>query len=57
MFVEQYFEHRTDTERVHLLVIELEHQILPLNERTSNIEHCSTHHYGLEAAAKGSKKE
>ena len=37
MFVEQYIEHRTDAERVHLLVIELEHHIFSL-ERT-DIEH------------------
>ena len=36
------FEHRTVTEHVHLLGVELEHQFLPLNTRTSNFEHCST---------------
>ena len=29
MFVEQYFEHRTDTEHLHLLAVELEHQFHP----------------------------
>ena len=32
-----------ELERVHLLVIELEHPIFGFER--SNIEHCSTHHY------------
>ena len=44
-FFEQYFQHRKDTERVHLLAVEIEHQSLPLNIRTSNFEHCSTQNY------------
>ena len=35
-----YLEHGTDTERIHLLAIELKHQLLSLNVRTSNLEHC-----------------
>ena len=37
MFVEQYFEHRTNTEHVHLLAIELEHPNFAFER--SNFEH------------------
>ena len=37
MLIQQYFERQTDTECVHVSVIELQHPILPSNKRTSNI--------------------
>ena len=40
-----YFEHRTDNERFHILAVELKHQFLALNIRTSNFEHGLTNHY------------
>ena len=39
-----FFRTSNELERVHLLIIELEHPILASNDLTLNFEHSSTHH-------------